>query len=282
MIGCRRIAQAAHLQAIVKSAAVELVCDPSPALSRGVAGQYGVSGFTDSHELLKQDLETVVIATPDRFHFPLGLDALNAGMHVLMEKPLAATSTDAAALAELAVRKNLRLQVGAMKRHDPGIAFAHDHLAQIGEIVSFSSVYRIPAQREAIEDTVFPVRMVVDDAVRSHENTFKAQANRASYLLATHGAHVFDQVLFFTGSPRWTSMNSAVVGADHTWHGVVGLAGGGLGAIEITVDVHADASEGFQLYGTKGSMTVRTYQPFWKRASDVVIGPGRGRQAPHP
>ena len=190
VIGCGRIAQAAHLQAIPKSPAVHLVAvaDPSPALSEGVARQYGVQGYTDSDDLLQADIEAVVIATPDRFHYPLGLAALTAGKHVLMEKPLAATSTDAEALAALAAEKDLRLQTGAMKRHDPGLHFAHEHLSQIGDILSYSSVYLIPAQRAAIEDTVFPVRMVVDQAVRSTENTFKAQKNRAAYLLATHGA----------------------------------------------------------------------------------------------
>ena len=273
VIGCGRIAQAAHLQAIPKSPAVHLVAvaDPSPALSEGVARQYGVQGYTDSDDLLQADIEAVVIATPDRFHYPLGLAALTAGKHVLMEKPLAATSTDAEALAALAAEKDLRLQTGAMKRHDPGLHFAHQHLPQIGDILSYSSVYRIPAQRAAIEDTVFPVRMVVDQAVRTTENTFKAQKNRAAYLLATHGAHVFDQLIYFAGQPRWISVNSAVVGQDYTWHGTVGLPSGGLGSFDMIVDAHADASEGFEIFGSKGHIKASTFQPFWKRASDVEV-----------
>ena len=83
------------------------VADPSPALSEGVARQYGVQAYTDSDELLQADIEAVVIATPDRFHYPLGLAALNAGKHVLMEKPLATTAADAEALAALAADKDL-------------------------------------------------------------------------------------------------------------------------------------------------------------------------------
>ena len=77
--------------------------------------------------------------------------------------------------------------------------------------------------------------------MRTHENTFKAQKNRASYLLATHGAHVFDQLVYFAGEPRWISVESAVVGQDYTWHGVVGSQRR-FGSFEMTVDVHADAS----------------------------------------
>ena len=132
-------------------------------------------------------------------------------------------------------------------------------------------MYRIPAQRAAIEDTVFPARMVVDQAVRTNEDTFKAQKNRAAYLLATHGAHVFDQLVYFAGQPKWITVNSAVVGQDYTWHGMVGLPSGGLGAFEMTVDVHADASEGFEIFGSKGHIKASTFQPFWKRASEVEV-----------
>ena len=273
VIGCGRIAQAAHLPAVAKTDEVELiaVCDPSVALAEGVGGRYGVRAYVSSEQLLGDDIEAVIIATPDRFHHPLGVRSLEAGKHVLMEKPLAATSEQASALAELAAARNLRLQTGAMKRHDPGIAFARRHLGEIGDIVSFSSTYRIPAMRAAIEHTVFPAQLLSDQAVRSHEDSYKAQANRAFYLLATHGAHVFDLLIYFAGIPRWIRVEAGVVGADYTWHGIVGLIGGGIGSFEITVDVHADASEGFEVFGTKGSIRAATYQPFWKRASDVEV-----------
>jgi len=273
VIGCGRIAQAAHLPAIAKTDEVELVavCDPSRTLAAGVGAQYGVAAHTRIEDLLADDIEAVIIATPDRFHHPLGTQALEAGKHVLMEKPLASITEQATALADLATARNLRLQTGAMKRHDPGIAFARRHLDQIGDLVSFTSIYRIPAMRSAIEHTVFPAGLVTDPDVREHENTFKAQANRASYLLATHGAHVFDLLVYLAGVPRWIRVEAGVVGADYTWHGTVGLAGGGIGSFEMTVDVHADAAEGFEIFGTKGHIKATTYQPFWKRASDVEV-----------
>ncbi len=273
VIGCGRIAQAAHLPAIAKAGNVQLVgvSDPSATLAQGVADQYGVQSFTATEDLLAADIEAVVVATPDRFHFPLGQAALQAGKHVLMEKPLAATSSDAQTLVDLAAARDLRLQTGAMKRHDPAIVYAHDLLPQVGEVLSYNAVYRVPALRAGIEDTLFPSRMVVDEVVRGHESTFKAQKNRAAYLLATHGAHVFDLLCFFTGYPRWISVQAAELGADFTWHGTVGLAGGGLGSFEMTVDVHADWAEGFELFGPGGHIKTSIFQPFWKRGSDVEV-----------
>ena len=273
VIGCGRIAQAAHLPAIAKTDAAELVAvaDQSAALVQGVASRYGVTAYSDAADLLNSTVDAVLIAAPDRFHFDLGTAALQAGKHVLMEKPLAATSQLAEGLAALAAERGLRLQTGAMKRHDPAIAFAHDHLGPVGAVISYSSVYRVPAMRAGIEDTLFPPQMIIDDAVRMQESTLKAQANRASYLLATHGAHVFDTMCYFAGRPSWVSAHAAVVGADHTWHGVAGLPGGGLASFEMTVDVHADWAEGFELFGTRGHIKARTFQPFWKRASDVEV-----------
>jgi predicted dehydrogenase len=286
VIGCGRIAQAAHLPAVAKARTVELVAvsDPSETLATGVGQQYGVPSFTATDELLAHDLDAVVIAAPDRFHHPLGTAALRAGKHVLMEKPLAATSAEATELVQLAAAADLRLQTGAMKRHDPAIVFAHDLLPQVGEVLSYNAVYRVPAQRAGIESTLFPALMVTDEQIRAHESTFKAQQNRSSYLLATHGAHVFDMLCFFTGFPRWIRVQPAQLGADFTWHGLVGLASGGIGSFEMTVDVHADWAEGFELFGPGGHIRSSIFQPFWKRGSDVEVyleSDGTSRR-PHP
>jgi len=197
LIGCGRIAQAAHLPAIAKTDAAELiaVCDPSEALAKGVGSRYGVPSFLDTDELLEQPIDAVVVAIPDRFHAPVGAAALRAGKHVLMEKPLAPSAREAEELMRLAAEHDLRLQTGSMKRHDPGIDFAHSHVSDLGEVVSYASVYRVPAMRAAIEETLFPPRMVVDETVRARESLLKQQASRAPYLLATHGAHVFDTLI---------------------------------------------------------------------------------------
>jgi predicted dehydrogenase len=237
MIGCGRIAQAAHLPALAKTDQLTLVSvyDPSELLSSQVAARYGVTSSVTLDDLLATDIDAVVIATPDRFHHQLGMAALSAGKHVLVEKPLAATVAEAEELVVLAAERGLRLQTGAMKRHDPGVSFAHDALPELGRAVSYHSVYRVPARRAPIEATLFP-DMIVDDEVRAVENTFKSSGNRTGYLLATHGAHVFDTLIHFTGLPRWIRVHGSQVGEDYTWHGVVGLAEGGVGSFEMTVD----------------------------------------------
>src|SRR6201996_6280913 len=117
VIGCGRIAQVAHLPALAKAESVTLagVSDRSPTLAKGVGSRYGVPGFTDVGDLLAQDIEAVLIAVPDRFHLAVGTEALTAGKHILLEKPAASTSAEAAELARLAADRGLKVQIGAMR-----------------------------------------------------------------------------------------------------------------------------------------------------------------------
>lgn len=272
VIGAGRIAQTAHLPVLIKARNVELVAisDPSPALAKGVAARYGIRGFTDTADLLATDIDAVLIATPDRFHAALGQQALEAGKHVLMEKPLAATSEEARVLADLAQANGLKLQTGAMKRHDPGVAFAKASLPKLGRILSISSWYRVMHDRAPIEATLFPGDVVVDPQVRAVEQGFKADRER--YLLATHGAHLFDGLRSFAGESTWVSARVGHVDDDYTWKGVADIEhSDGLIDFEITTTIRGDYSEGLDIYGEYGHISIRTPFPFFKRASDVVV-----------
>ena len=122
LVGCGRIAQIAHLPALEKAEGSELVAvsDPSedvaerrpPLRPLGRLHRPGRSGPTSRSRRC--------VAAPDRFHHALTTEALQAGKHVLVEKPLTSTVAEAEALVELVDRTGLALQVGAMKRHDQG------------------------------------------------------------------------------------------------------------------------------------------------------------------
>lgn len=272
VIGCGRIAQAAHLPAIEKAPDVRLVAvsDPSPALSSGVAARYGVAGFTDTARLLEQDLDAVIVATPDRLHRPLGLQAIAAGKHVLMEKPLAASVAEAEELVSAAAGAGVRLQTGSMKRHDPGLQFARAGIERIGPVLSMTSWYRVmSATRAGIQETLFPA-VIVDEGVRAAESVFKADGGR--YRLATHGAHLFDGLRYFVGDLSWLSARSATVGDDISWHGTAGIAAsGGLASFEISVAVHSPWAEGVDVFGERGHVKVRSPYVFSKLGSSAEV-----------
>ena len=81
VIGCGRIAQVAHLPAIAKEASVQLVAvsDPSLVLATAVGARYGVPGYTDTADLLREDLDAVLIAVPDYYQHEPWVPLQHAG-----------------------------------------------------------------------------------------------------------------------------------------------------------------------------------------------------------
>lgn len=270
VIGCGRIAQVAHLPAIAKSPDLQLVAvsDPSATLAEAVSRRYGAAGYTQTEELLRADLDAVLIAVPDRFHRDIGGQALQAGRHVLIEKPAAATSAEAGDLLELARKLDRKLQVGAMRRHDPGIQYARAALGRIGPIQSATFWYRLPAAlRASTEAALFPP-LVVDESVRSAEAQFKA--DRETYLLRTHGAHVFDAVRYLLGDVMQVRAELSRSGSDLHWHGSLRTASAPV-SFEISANIHANYAEGAEVFGERGAVSIRSDFPFYRHASSVRV-----------
>ena len=272
VIGCGRIAQVAHLPALEKADRVDLVvvCDRSEQVARAVAERYGVGSYVTEPAAVFESaqVEAVLIAVPDRFHGEVAEAALRAGKHVLVEKPLASSVHEAGRLVELQAQTGLTLQVGAMKRHDPGLSFARDYLAagRLGDVRLFHLWYRIGTIRPGVEATLFP-RTFADAQVRQVEVGFKA--DRSRYLLATHGAHIFDTLRYLLGEVRSVAVAHREFGRDQTWSVLVTLASGAVGTIGIAVDVPGDGAEGIEVFGSAGQLRVDTHFPFFRRASDV-------------
>jgi predicted dehydrogenase len=103
------------------------------------ARKFGVGKVYGSHKELvaDPDVDAVVVVTRPQAHGPIVLDALEAGRHVLSEKPMAHTLAQATRLVEAAERHNLCYAVGYMKRHDAGAQQAKamlDQFRQSGEL----------------------------------------------------------------------------------------------------------------------------------------------------
>ena len=89
--------------------------DPDQARCRDLASQHGVSAFTNQDDLFAA-AEAVIVACPATYHETVVRSALEAGCHVMVEKPLALTGHAADALAKLADDNGLVLQVGHQER----------------------------------------------------------------------------------------------------------------------------------------------------------------------
>lgn len=95
-------------------ARVTAMCDLSPGRLAHLHQLYPeITGYTDFTKMLDEaELDAVVVAAPVKYHYPLAREALLRGKHVLIEKPMAASTAECTELVELADRNGLTLMVG--------------------------------------------------------------------------------------------------------------------------------------------------------------------------
>ena len=117
---------ARHLAALHEAELVG-VFDTDPARAAAVAGELGTTAFPDLEGLLSR-VSAVSVAVPTPAHAAVGLRALERGVPVLMEKPLAATVAEADALIAAARRGGLQLQVGHIERYNRALRAAEPYL----------------------------------------------------------------------------------------------------------------------------------------------------------
>jgi predicted dehydrogenase len=114
-------------------------CDTSEAYAREVAARLGLAQvYTDYATMLEkeQDLDIVVVSTPDHLHAQMARMALEAGKHVLTEIPMATTLEECRVLVDLCRRTGLKLQMGNELRWWPVMESAHAIISrgELGEL----------------------------------------------------------------------------------------------------------------------------------------------------
>jgi Predicted dehydrogenases and related proteins len=122
IIGCGGIATGKHLPSLQKIEQVEVVafCDMFIEQARKAADQFGAPGaqvYSDYRELLKQaDVDVVHVCTANDTHAEISIAALEAGKHVMCEKPMAKKASDARRMLETARRTGKKLTIGYNNR----------------------------------------------------------------------------------------------------------------------------------------------------------------------
>lgn len=141
VVGAGAIAQLAHIPVLSKMRGAELVavCDNDRPKARALADRFGVPDvFTDIEDLLEIDeLDAVVIATPNHLHEPHALSALAAKRHVLCERPLALTSRGVERILAAASRADRKVSVANNHRYRTDVQALSRFIAggELGKIV---------------------------------------------------------------------------------------------------------------------------------------------------
>ncbi|SFF11099.1 Predicted dehydrogenase [Paenibacillus algorifonticola] len=125
IIGCGGIANGKHLPSLttIKNVQIVAFCDIEEHRAQEAAAKYGAEGarvYTDYTELLKDEtIEIVHVCTPNDSHAVIAIAALEAGKHVMCEKPMAKTAADAKLMMETARRTGKKLTIGYNNRFRP-------------------------------------------------------------------------------------------------------------------------------------------------------------------
>lgn len=129
VIGCGAVAQMMwlpNLRELDDHFELSALCDFSPGLLKSLGEYYNVSRrFLDYRDLIEEDLDMVVVLTQGS-HAQPAIDALKAGKHVIVEKPMCFTLHEADAMIAASKSSGRYLMVGYMKRYDPGYCYGRD------------------------------------------------------------------------------------------------------------------------------------------------------------
>jgi len=273
VLGCGPIAQAAHFESCTKARNADLyaICDVAEDLRERMAATHRPQcSYGDYAAMLADsELEAVIIATADAFHVSASLQALQAGKHVLSEKPLGVTVEEVVALKDAVGKSGKVLQVGHMKRFDEGLQAAKSFVdTEMGELLALKAWYCDSTHRYAMTEATQP--LIVASANR-RKPARDPKADMRRYLMLAHGCHLVDTARYLAGDIVAVQARLSERFGARCWFVDTEFANGTLGHLDLTVAVRMDWHEGFQLYGQNGSVIAKTYNPWFYKSSDVEI-----------
>ena len=284
ILGCGPIAQIAHFDACRKARNAELyaICDLADDLREKMAAIHEPQiAFKHFEEMLADpNVEAVVIGVADQFHVPLALQAIAAGKHVLIEKPLGISIEECEQLRKQVHASRLTLQVGNNRRFDPGIAFAQNFIREeLGQVIALKAWYCDSTHRYTMTDNLQPLVRQSASARRPEGNP---KAEKRRYFLLTHASHLVDTARFFGGEIVSVRARLSEKCGAFTWFIELEYASGTLGHLDLTVPVRGDFEEGFQIYGERGSVKGHVYLPWYHKSSMVECFSEKDRQFHRP
>ncbi|WP_336776520.1 Gfo/Idh/MocA family protein [Paenibacillus sp. MMO-58] len=149
VIGCGSISKHRHIPEYVGNENVELVAFVDPVIERAeeYAAKHGGKAFADYETMLAEiKPDAVSVCTPNYLHASMSIAAANAGAHVLVEKPMAVTDEEAAAMIEAAAKNGVKLMVGHNQRLMPPHVKAKQILESgvLGRVLTFRTSFGHP------------------------------------------------------------------------------------------------------------------------------------------
>ena len=135
------------------------IVDPDPVRGQKAADDFGAPWFSTPQQLLKAGVDAVSVVTPTTHHCEVALELLDAGVDVLVEKPIAVTVEQAQAMVEKAAERQRILQVGHIERFN-GAVIA---LFQSGIVPKFIECHRLSPFPNRGDDVSVVLDLMIHD-----------------------------------------------------------------------------------------------------------------------
>lgn len=187
IIGCGAITQMGHAPGAMLAEGVDLkvLVDVDLAQAHKVAAETGITDVRSSFDGVEDEVEAVIIALPHHLHEPIAVQALDRGLHVLIEKPLATSSAECRTMTAAAARSG-KVLATAMTRRFCGVNVMAKRFIEEG---TFGKVKRFQIRDGDIFS--WPIR-----------TPFLINKSAGGGVLIGNGSHIFDLSLWWFGAAR--------------------------------------------------------------------------------
>lgn len=259
VVGCGAIGTRRHIPELTARADVKIVafCDVVESRAQAAVEAYGSGkAYAGFDSFLKHPgMQAVVVGVPNYLHAPMTIAALKAGMHVLVEKPMATTRDEARAMIQAAKDSGKFLMVGQNQRLDRAHQKAREILAsgRLGKVLSFRTAFKHRgADHWCIDkspDTWFHQKDKAVMGVCGDLGIHKADLMR--FLLNDEIVEVSAQI----GTQHKTYSDGRLIDVDDNAMLLVRTAGGVMGSIIISWTNYGDGEANYTvIYCEKGAM----------------------------
>ncbi len=271
ILGAGPIAQFAHFEACRKAENAQLyaICDVAESLCERMAAIHQPEKVYHDFETMLEDpaLDAVILAVPDSLHASTAIKAIQAGKHVLVEKPAGVSVDELESVREVLSQSRVVFQVGHMKRFDPGLVAAKKFIQQeMGEMLAMKAWYCDSSHRYSMTDALQPIPIVSDQSIKP---PLDPKADKKKYYMLAHGSHLVDTARYLAGPIESVRARLLKKFEAYCWFIDVNFENGGMGHLDLTVAVRMDWHEGFQIYGEHGSVLGKTFNPWYFKSSEV-------------
>lgn len=248
IIGCGRIAQR-HAGHISNKGILAAVCDVVKDKADGLAKEYKAAGYYNIDDLLKAEagLDVVSVCTPNGLHAEHSIKALQAGFHVLCEKPMALSTEDCERMIKAADEAGKRLFIIKQNRYNPPVVAVKNALEQgrLGKIYSIQ------------------LNCFWNRKADYYANTWKGTLKLDGGTLYTQFSHFIDLLLWMIGDVKQVQSMMAnyahrnIIEFEDTGVVTLQFVNGAIGTINYTVNSHAKNMEGsLTIFGEKGTVKI--------------------------